>query len=92
MVWLGGVHGWCVCIVNAIDVDSGFGRGVSEVQLVSWKTDNSAMRLYKVDSQYHREKVIATGLEPRTTQFLNEHSTIWPTGQFGQMVECSFKN
>ena len=29
--------------------------------------------------------VITTGLEPRTTQFLNEHS-------FGQMVECSFKN
>ena len=22
--------------------------------------------------------VTATGLEPRTTQFLNEHSTIWP--------------
>ena len=23
-------------------------------------------------------KVTATGLEPRTTQFLNEHSIIWP--------------
>ena len=45
MVWLGSVHWWCACIVDAIDVDSGFGRGVSEVQLVSWKTDNSAMCL-----------------------------------------------
>ena len=59
MVWLGRVHWWCACIVDAIDVDSGFGRGVSEVQLVSWKTDNSAMCLQKVDFQYHREKDIA---------------------------------
>ena len=29
-------------------------------------------------------KVTATGLEPRTTQFLNEHSTIWPN------IECGF--
>ena len=30
-------------------------------------------------------KVTATGLEPRTTQFLNEHSTIWPNiWPFGQ--------
>ena len=31
--------------------------------------------------------LIATGLEPRTTYFLKEHSTM-----FGQMVQCSFKN
>ena len=34
MVWLGCMHGWCVCIVDAIGVDmlvGGFGRGVSEV-------------------------------------------------------------
>ena len=34
MVWLGCVHGWCVCIVDAIGIDNlvgGFGTGVSEV-------------------------------------------------------------
>ena len=30
----------------------------------------------------------ATGLEPRTTQFLNEHSTIWPN----ILTVCSLKN
>ena len=64
MVWLGGVHGWCVCIVNAIDVDSGFGRGVSEVQLVSWKTDNSAMRLYKVDSNTTGKRLLQLDSNP----------------------------
>ena len=42
-------------------------------------------------------KVTATGLELRTTQFVNEHHTIlakcWPNfGQLGQMVECSLTN
>ena len=34
-------------------------------------------------------EVTATGLEPRTTWLLNEHSTIWPNwpNEFGQMVE-----
>ena len=34
MVWLGYVHGWCVCMVDAIDVHrllSVIRRGVSEV-------------------------------------------------------------
>ena len=34
MVWFGGVHGWCVCIVDVIGVDrlvGGFGRRVSKV-------------------------------------------------------------
>ena len=37
-------------------------------------------------------EVTATELQPRTTYFLNEHSTIWSSGQFGQMVECLFQN
>ena len=62
MVWYGGVYGWCVCIVDAIGIDrlvGGFGRGGSEVQLLSWKTDNSTMCLLEVDSQYHRQKDIS---------------------------------
>ena len=35
----------------------------------------------------------ATELEPRTTWFINKHSTsLTNTGQFGQMVECLFAN
>ena len=62
MVWCGGMYGWCVCIVYAIGIDrlvGGCGRGVSEVQLVSWKTDNSTMGLQEVNSQYHWEKDIS---------------------------------
>ena len=32
-------------------------------------------------------EVTATGLEPRTTQLLNEHSTIWPTKWFWVRVQ-----
>ena len=32
--------------------------------------------LFEAGAKYQGE-VNATGLEPRTTQFLNEHSTIW---------------
>ena len=36
--------------------------------------------------------VTATGPEPRTTQFLNEHSTIWPNWIHwpNWIIECGF--
>ena len=36
--------------------------------------------------------VTATGLEPRTTYFINKYSTIWPSNSltFRQTLECRF--
>ena len=34
----------------------------------------------------YENDVTATGLEPRTTQFLNEHSTIWPNWRLGKWL------
>ena len=56
---------------------------VEKTQLVSFDQSKDTGA---IDVKMNGSVVTATGLEPRTTYFLNEHSNIWPN------VECSFKN
>ena len=44
--------------------------------------------MYTYFEKYQFKMLTATGLEPKTTYFVNEHSTIWPTIQ--ATIECGF--